>query len=243
MLDQRRKQLLDAMGVRRWVRRDLPSETVAEVPGTSPVPDAIPDLPETREAPAEQSPPANDWESLRSQVATCQQCALHASRTQTVFGVGDNNADLLIIGEAPGAEEDRQGEPFVGRAGQLLDQMLRAAGFSRQQVYIANILKCRPPDNRNPAPDEILACSGYLDQQIAMIEPKAILAVGGVAATSLLQTDLSVGRLRGEVHKLGERKIPLIVTYHPAYLLRKPAEKARSWLDLQLLMRLLRGNP
>jgi DNA polymerase len=237
MLDQRRKQLLDAMGIRRWVRRDLPVEVSPE-PGTNVNPEVTrPDA--TAETPAAQ--PATDWDTLRAQVASCEKCALHASRSQTVFGIGDRNADLLVIGEAPGADEDRQGEPFVGRAGQLLDQMLLAAGFRRNQVYIANILKCRPPNNRNPAPEEILACSGYLALQIAMLQPKVILSVGGISATSLLETDQSVGRLRGEVHYFGESRIPLVVTYHPAYLLRKPAEKAKSWIDLQLLMRVLRG--
>jgi DNA polymerase len=237
MLDQRRKQLLDAMGIRRWVRRDLPVEALSEPGRTVKTEVTLPATP--AEVPAAQ--PATDWEALRAQVAACEKCALHASRTQTVFGTGDRNADLLIIGEAPGADEDRLGEPFVGRAGQLLDQMLLAAGFRRNQVYIANILKCRPPDNRNPAPDEILACSGYLASQISMLQPKAILSVGGVAATTLLETGQSVGKLRGEVHDLGESRIPLVVTYHPAYLLRKPAEKAKSWIDLQLLMRVLRG--
>jgi uracil-DNA glycosylase family 4 len=237
MLDHRRKQLLDAMGIRRWVRRDLPVEALSE-PGITVNPEE-PDPAAPAEVPAAQ--PATDWETLRAQVAACQKCDLHASRTQTVFGAGDRNADLMIIGEAPGADEDRLGEPFVGRAGQLLDQMLLAAGFRRNQVYIANILKCHPPDNRNPAPQEVLACSGYLASQIAMLQPKVILAVGGISATSLLETDQSVGRLRGEVHNFGESRIPLVVTYHPAYLLRKPAEKAKSWIDLQLLMRVLRG--
>jgi DNA polymerase len=235
MLDQRRKQLLDAMGIRRWVRRDPPAQALDE-PETGSPSDAVTLAPEV----SLQEQPASEWEALRAEVAACEKCDLHRSRTQTVFGTGDRNADLLIIGEAPGADEDREGTPFVGRAGQLLDQMLLAAGFRRNQVYIANILKCRPPSNRNPVPDEILACNGYLTSQIAMLQPKAILAVGGVSATSLLDTDLSVGKLRGEVHRYGESRIPLVVTYHPAYLLRKPAEKARSWLDLQLLMRLLR---
>ena len=198
MLDQRRKQLLDAMGIRRWVRRDLPAQALKE-PDTESPGGAVIHTPEV----SLQEQPATEWEALRAQVAACEKCGLHTSRTQTVFGTGDRNADLLIIGEAPGADEDREGTPFVGRAGQLLDQMLLAAGFRRNQVYIANILKCRPPSNRNPTPDEILACSGYLASQIAMLEPKAILAVGGVSATSLLETDLSVGKLRGEVHRYG----------------------------------------
>ena len=223
------------MGIRRWVRRDLPVQVSPE-----PVLEDVQPVGDLQPSPSGESP-AKDWDALRTQVAACEKCALHASRTQTVFGTGDRTAELLIIGEAPGADEDRQGEPFVGRAGKLLDQMLLAAGYERDMVYIANILKCRPPNNRNPASDEILACSGYLAAQIAMIRPKAILSVGAISATSLLQTDLSVGRLRGEVHYFGERRIPLIVTYHPAYLLRQPAQKPSAWLDLQLLMRVLRG--
>jgi DNA polymerase len=157
-----------------------------------------------------------------------------------VFGVGNRNAEWLIIGEAPGADEDRQGEPFVGRAGQLLDEMLYAAGYSRDQVYIANILKCRPPGNRNPLPEEVASCQDYLWQQIRMIRPKIILAVGGIAANSLLKTDARVGDLRGKVHRLGEAKLPLVVTYHPAYLLRSPLEKRKVWDDLQFARKVYR---
>ena len=180
------------------------------------------------------APDVSAWDGLAARVSTCTRCALSASRTQTVFGVGNRNADWLVIGEAPGAEEDRQGEPFVGRAGQLLNQMLRAVGLSREQVYIANILKCRPPSNRDPKPDEISACHEYLQQQIDLIAPRLILAVGRIAAQSLLHSDAPVGRLRGRVHHLEPGNIPLVVTYHPAYLLRSPAQKRKSWDDLCL---------
>jgi uracil-DNA glycosylase len=150
-----------------------------------------------------------------------------------VFGAGNRDADWLIIGEAPGADEDRQGEPFVGRAGKLLTEMLFAAGFQRADVYIANILKCRPPANRDPSPDEVACCHAYLQQQIALIQPQLILAVGRIAAHNLLQTDCQLGRLRGKVHHYGDTNIPVIVTYHPAYLLRSPLEKRKVWNDLQ----------
>jgi len=173
-----------------------------------------------------------DWEPLRVAVAACTRCALHAGRTQTVFGVGDRSARWMIVGEAPGVEEDRRGEPFVGRAGQLLDSMLRALGPGRERVYIANVLKCRPPGNRDPRPEEARSCRSYLDRQIELVEPTVILAVGRIAAQTLLDTDLPLGKLRGRVHALGERQWPVIVTYHPAYLLRSPGEKRKAWQDL-----------
>ena len=181
-----------------------------------------------------------DWSQLRAAVSACTRCALHKSRTQTVFGVGNQQADWLIIGEAPGAEEDRRGEPFVGRAGQLLDEMLRAAGQAREQVYIANVLKCRPPNNRDPEAGEASACRSYLERQIALLKPKIILAVGRIAAQTLLQTDTPVGKLRGKLHHLGD--IPLVVTFHPAYLLRSPRQKSKSWQDLCLAMDVVAGR-
>jgi DNA polymerase len=181
-----------------------------------------------------------DWQQLEACVATCTGCALHASRTQTVFGVGDRHAEWMIIGEAPGGDEDRQGEPFVGRAGQLLNAMLRAVGLGRDQVFIANILKCRPPRNRDPLPGEVAACAPYLGQQIALVRPKLILAVGRIAAQNLLNTETSIGRLRGQVHRYGAEGIPLVVTYHPAYLLRSPKEKRKSWQDLRLAQSVIR---
>ncbi|HEV2321144.1 MAG TPA: uracil-DNA glycosylase, partial [Gammaproteobacteria bacterium] len=166
-------------------------------------------------------------------------CGLRAGCTQTVFGVGDEQAKWLIIGEAPGADEDKQGEPFVGRAGQLLNSMIAALGLKREQVYIANVLKCRPPGNRDPKPEEAELCRPFLERQIALIRPKIILAVGRIAAQNLLQTETPIGRLRGTVHRLGE--VPLVVTYHPAYLLRSPGEKRKAWVDMKLAMRTAQG--
>ena len=178
------------------------------------------------------------WDALAYRVAHCQACALQQSRKNTVFGVGAQNADLMVIGEAPGAEEDRQGEPFVGRAGQLLNAMLLAIGFQRKQVYIANILKCRPPDNRDPRPEEVIKCEPFLRRQVALVRPKVILAVGRVAAQNLLKSEEAVGRMRGKVHRFDD--IPLVVSYHPAYLLRAPDQKAKAWQDLQRAWALLR---
>ncbi len=171
------------------------------------------------------------WIPLRATVSGCTKCALHQTRTQTVFGVGDENADWMLIGEAPGAEEDRLGDPFVGQAGKLLDSMLAAIGLSRQEnVYIANVLKCRPPGNRNPSPEEVAQCSPHLLQQIELVKPKLILAMGRFAAQTLLKTDASISSLRGRVHRYAG--LPLIVTYHPAYLLRTLEDKAKAWEDL-----------
>jgi uracil-DNA glycosylase len=174
---------------------------------------------------------ANPWIELRQSVAGCTACGLHKTRTQTVFGVGDENADWMLIGEAPGAEEDRLGEPFVGQAGRLLDQMLAAIDLARgRNVYIANVLKCRPPGNRNPQPEEVAKCSPFLLAQIERIKPKLILAMGRFAAQTLLATDASIATLRGKVHRYAG--VPLIVTYHPAYLLRTLPDKAKAWADL-----------
>jgi DNA polymerase len=208
--------------------------------GLEPAPEVT--LPE-RMAPAESMPAAQaaaapgveamlDWEQLRTMVAACTRCSLHETRTQTVFGVGSRSAKWMFIGEAPGADEDRQGEPFVGRAGQLLTSMLKAMGFARDDVYIANVLKCRPPGNRDPKPEEAGQCRGYLERQIELVAPTLIVAVGRIAAQNLLATDTALARLRGKVHTLGARGWPLVVTYHPAYLLRSPGEKRKAWQDL-----------
>lgn len=181
-----------------------------------------------------------DWSALATQVRECKKCELHRSRTQTVFGVGSENADLLIVGEAPGAEEDRRGEPFVGRAGQLLDAMLDAISLSRKEVYIANILKCRPPNNRDPQDAESAACAFYLERQITLLQPKVIFALGRIAAQWLLQSETPIGRLRGKQLSLGNPETPLVASYHPAYLLRSPAAKAKSWEDLRLVREILR---
>ncbi|MBW8329163.1 MAG: uracil-DNA glycosylase [Thiobacillus sp.] len=180
--------------------------------------------------------PAYTWDTLTDAVAHCTACKLAASRTQGVLGVGDRNADWLIIGEAPGADEDAQGEPFVGQAGKLLDAMLASIGLKRgDNVYITNVLKSRPPGNRNPEPDEVAACRPYLLAQIELIQPKLILALGRFAAHSLLDTDEAIARLRGRVHSFCN--VPLVVTYHPAYLLRNLPDKARAWEDLCLARR------
>jgi DNA polymerase len=173
------------------------------------------------------------WEALATEVRGCVQCGLQATRTQTVFGVGDIRAELLVVGEAPGADEDRQGEPFVGRAGQLLNAMLRAMGTPRDTVYIANVLKCRPPGNRDPGPEEVRCCLPYLQRQIDLLAPRLMLAVGRIAAQNLLATDTPIGKLRGSLHRFGSQQTPLIVTYHPAYLLRSPGEKRKVWVDLR----------
>jgi DNA polymerase len=194
-------------------------------------------------APAGAASPAvadADWDTLEALVRPCRLCPLCETRTQTVFGVGNRAARLMVVGEAPGAEEDRQGEPFVGRAGQLLNSMLRAAGFERGQVMIANVLKCRPPHNRDPSDAEAESCLPYLRRQIELVDPDAILCVGRIAAQRLLGTEQPVGKLRGRVHDLDG--VPVVVTYHPAYLLRSPGEKRKSWDDLKLALRAL-GDP
>lgn len=211
-----REQYLEAMGISVWVPRD------AETVRTS-GPDGI----------------NGNWEDLQDVVRVCTKCQLHQGRTQTVFGVGRDDADLLIVGEAPGAEEDRLGEPFVGRAGQLLNAMLGAIQLTREDVYIANILKCRPPNNRDPKPEEAATCTPYLERQIELLQPKMMLALGRIAAQWLLQSNSSIGSLRGREFTFGEQAVPLIVSYHPAYLLRSPLAKAKAWEDLVLVRRIL----
>ena len=194
---------------------------------------AIPDVPATDTAVA-----TLDWDALAARVAACTACGLHQRRTQTVFGVGAQAAPLMLVGEGPGEQEDLLGEPFVGAAGQLLDNMLSAIGRSRaQDTYIANVVKCRPPGNRKPQDDEAAACGDYLDRQIALVEPKLLVALGGAAATRLLGQDTPVGKLRGQIHDY--RGMPVIVTYHPAYYLRKPADKRKGWDDLKRIRALL----
>ena len=181
-----------------------------------------------------------DWGGLKASVAACVACPLHAKRNKTVFGVGDERAEWLLVGEAPGAEEDARGEPFVGQAGRLLDNMLAAVGLKRgENVYIANVLKCRPPGNRNPEPFEVAQCEPHLLRQLELIKPKLILAMGRVAVQSLLDTDSSIASLRGRVHRY--RGVPLIVTYHPAYLLRNLPDKAKAWEDLCFARRTIAG--
>ncbi len=181
-----------------------------------------------------------DWTQIKASVASCSACALHARRNKTVFGVGDENADWLFVGEGPGADEDAQGDPFVGQAGKLLDSMLAAIQLKRgENVYIANVVKCRPPGNRNPEPGEALACEPYLHRQIELIKPRLIVALGKVAAVNLLAREASVASMRNKVHQY--RGIPLIVTYHPAYLLRSLSEKAHAWEDLCFAVDTMQG--
>lgn len=184
-----------------------------------------------------------DWEELTAEAGQCTACGLCATRTQVVFGVGHRRAEWLVIGEAPGADEDRQGEPFVGRAGKLLNPMLQAIGLEREQVYIANIVKCRPPENREPTSTEAGKCRPFLERQIDLIRPRIILAVGRIAAQNLLETDTQIGKLRGRAHRFGAARIPLVVTYHPAYLLRSPREKRKAWDDLRLARHTLKTEP
>lgn len=233
---------LAALEIIEWVpAAGIPEPALPPIEKGRPVHDQRP-APQTLEQ-CESSTKELGWEALRARVAACTACELCRSRTQTVFGVGDPRARLVIVGEAPGAEEDRQGEPFVGPAGRLLDEMLRAIGLGREQVYICNILKCRPPNNADPTPGQAAACRPFLARQIALINPQLILAVGRVAAQNLLQITTPLNRLRGQIHHFASvdsgASLPVWVTYHPAYLLRAPQEKARAWEDLKAVRRLL----
>ncbi len=215
-----RLKYLEAMGVPVWIRRE----------------------PETDGG--DEGCRKNDdealWLQLEEEIARCTRCSLHRTRTHVVPGVGNHHAEWMLIGEAPGEQEDLKGEPFVGRAGQLLTEMLRALGLDREQVFITNVLKCRPPGNRDPKPDEVVACEPFLMRQIALIRPRIILAVGRIAAQNLLKTTTPLGRLRGRVHRYDE--IPLVVIYHPAYLLRNPAAKRQAWEDLKFAWRVYSEN-
>lgn len=227
MTPELRREYLAALGLTCWRLRVPPAAPIAPVAPIASIAPVAPAVPAARR----EEP--HDWNALRARVAACTRCALSATRTQTVFGVGNPQAEWLIVGEAPGADEDRQGEPFVGRAGQLLNAMLHALGLARAEVYIANVLKCRPPGNRDPSPAESAECLPYLERQIALLKPKILLAVGRIAAQNLLRTDSSLSRLRGRVHAFGEARVPLVATYHPAYLLRSPAFKRQAWEDLK----------
>ena len=224
-MDARHAAYLEALGVDLYVRRGAAAGPAQAAAGSEAV-EAVATL---------------DWDVLRSTVAACERCGLHATRTQTVFGVGNRVARWMFIGEAPGADEDRQGEPFVGRGGQLLTSMLKALGLPRDEVYIANVLKCRPPANRDPRPEEARACRDYLERQIELVDPALIVAVGRIAAQKLLETDAPLSKLRGRVHHIGARRRPLVVIYHPAYLLRSPGEKRKAWIDLLYAQQVFRG--
>lgn len=215
-LSDRQLEVLDELGITVWLQRSPPATAY-------PLPAAAADLPA--------------WDGLERRALACIDCALHQGRTRVVFGAGNRQAAWMVIGEAPGAEEDRQGEPFVGRAGQLLNEMLRAVGLDRREVYIANILKCRPPDNRDPRPEEVAACAGFLKRQIELVAPQLILCLGRIAAQTLLDTTTPIGSLRGRIHALPGVAAPVVVTYHPAYLLRSPGQKRRAWDDLCLARR------
>ncbi|HEX5687750.1 MAG TPA: uracil-DNA glycosylase [Ideonella sp.] len=259
----RQRAMLRAMGLSVWTPPGAPIEAVADAsPALPEAPVPSPPAPERPIVPiraavaaAAAAEPTEaleplagevatlDWSALRAAVSACRACALCESRTQTVFGVGNPSAHWMIVGEAPGEQEDLRGEPFVGPAGQLLDAMLKALGLTRseappqQQVFIANTLKCRPPRNRNPEPSELARCEPFLRRQLALVQPKVILAMGRFAVQSLLRSDDAIGRLRGRVHRY--EGVPLVVTYHPAYLLRQPADKAKAWEDLCLAASLL----
>ena len=232
MDENQRLAYLEAIGIQVWLPRTKGADTQVE---NFPATDCEASPPELPPLACKGGVSQESWDEFETRVAQCTACELHRTRTQTVFGTGNPKADWMVIGEAPGASEDEQGKPFVGRAGQLLTEMLRAVGLARDEVFIANILKCRPPNNRDPNPVEVEACESFLKQQLAMIRPKIILAVGRIAAQNLLKSDAPIGRLRGRVHRYGD--IPLIVVYHPAYLLRSPLEKRKAWEDLRLALR------
>ncbi|MCK9395328.1 MAG: uracil-DNA glycosylase [Methylobacter sp.] len=221
-----RLQYLEAMGIDVWVPRFSANHEPASAP------DAI----------ADSAPPSeliDSWEALQAEVAPCTQCGLCETRTQTVFGSGNKNADWMIIGEGPGQNEDLQGLPFVGKAGLLLTEMLRAIGLNREEVFIANVVKCRPPANRDPTPVEIESCKPYLLRQLALVKPKIIVVLGRVAAQALLNTDEPIGKLRGQIRALNDT--PVVVVYHPAYLLRSLLDKRKAWADLKLAMQTVKN--
>lgn len=240
-MDSKRLMYLKAMGIDVWVSRQSagpsPEANVPASAAVEPEPVGGTALAASVEVSAEHPVSGLDWNALEHRVAHCRLCDLSETRTQTVFGVGNRQAQWMVIGEAPGADEDRQGEPFVGRAGRLLNNMLVAVGLKREAVYIANILKCRPPGNRDPRPEEARACRPYLTRQIELIGPRLILVLGRVAAHDLLDTKTPLGKLRGSVYRHQQTDVPMVVTYHPAYLLRNPADKAKAWEDLKFALR------
>ncbi len=214
---------------RAWRVRPVIAAQARDAPGAPDAPDA-PDAPNTPDAPFG----SRALTEIRADLGDCRRCKLHTGRTQIVFGVGHPEARLMFVGEGPGADEDEQGVPFVGRAGQLLTQIIKAMGLAREDVYIANVVKCRPPGNRNPEPDEIEACSPFLKAQIASIAPVVIVALGKFAAQTLLQTETPISRLRGQFHRLDG--VDVMPTFHPSYLLRNPSAKREVWEDMKLVM-------
>ena len=229
---------LEALGLTRWEERKESSRPAAAAESQGATESEFP-----AQTLAQESIVNSDkWRELCQQVETCTRCELHQTRKQTVFGVGNEGADLMLVGEAPGADEDEQGEPFVGKAGQLLNNMLAAIGFQRDDVFIANILKCRPPGNANPTPEQAGQCQEYLHAQINLIKPKVILALGAVAVHYLLNVEKPVGTLRGQTLPMPKLNVPVLPTYHPAYLLRKPSAKREAFEDLLLLCKVLEGT-
>ena len=227
----RRAQYLKALGVTRWRERRLVSK--ADKEATTPSEDSS--VIEANRTTA----CSTTFDELALEAAKCTRCALHKTRNRVVFGSGNVKASWFFVGEAPGREEDRLGEAFVGRSGQLLNSMLFALGLDREDAYIANVLKCRPPDNRDPGGEEVVACESFLHRQVELVQPSMIMALGRFAAQSLLKTTESIGQLRGQLYSYEPFGIPLIVTYHPAYLLRSPLAKRKVWLDLVLAQRSL----
>lgn len=220
-----RLQYLEAMGIDVWLPRVFADHKQATAS------DAVAD--------GAQPELLDSWEALQAEVAPCTKCGLCETRTQTVFGSGNKNADWMIIGEGPGQNEDQQGLPFVGKAGLLLTEMLRAIDLDREEVFITNMVKCRPPANRDPKPIEIETCKPYLLRQMALLKPKIIVVLGRVAAQALLNTDESIGKLRGKIHALNET--PVVVVYHPAYLLRTLPDKRKAWADLKLALQTVKN--
>jgi uracil-DNA glycosylase family 4 len=225
-----RLQYLEAMGIDVWLPR-------ASVHNEQPV---LSDIVTDDVEPETQASATDNWNVLQAEVANCTKCALCKTRTQTVFGSGNKQADWMLVGEAPGQHEDEQGQPFVGKAGLLLTEMLRSIGLTREEVFITNILKCRPPNNRDPNADEVESCNEYLQRQQKLIQPKIILAVGRIAAQTLLKTEEPLARLRGKIHTYNDT--PVVVVYHPAYLLRSLSEKRKAWLDLQLAVQTVKNS-
>ena len=244
MMDENKRLFyLDQMGIQVWTSNQSRAQQEQVVAESEPELDSVSENVNVHsqdnvnaERTVQQIQTASSLDELKQTVSNCTQCELHRSRTQTVFGAGHPAADWLIIGEAPGADEDRLGEPFVGRAGQLLTSMLRAMGLAREEVFIANILKCRPPNNRDPEENEVSSCSLYLRQQIEFIQPKIILVVGRIAAHSLLKVDTPISKMRGQKYLYQDTDIPVIATYHPAYLLRSPQQKRKAWEDLKFAL-------
>ena len=232
MDEEKRLYYLDQMGIQAWVSNNDVIDAIDRESHVNTV-----EKIKSKFSP-EEIKVATSLDELKKTVSVCKLCELHRTRTQTVFGTGHPAAEWLIIGEAPGADEDRLGEPFVGRAGQLLTSMLRAVGLAREEVFIANILKCRPPNNRDPQADEVRNCASYLRQQIEFIKPRIILVVGRIAAQSLLNTDTPIGKMRGQKFIYQDTYIPVVATYHPAYLLRSPQQKRKAWEDLKFAMQI-----